>query len=374
MLAESRSRMRATRGLYAACVGLLWSATFALAGGTPEGQYAVSYVDQAGYQYIHSNTVSDPLYTHNGHNKGWGGAQHDPCRNSILNKFQAYGWNASLHEFTFWLIFNGQNVIAEKVGTSQPSKIYILGAHYDSADNPGADDDASGVAALLEIAGIIADWDSACTIRLCAFDKEELGLLGSAAYADDVADQDIAGMIALDMIAYRDGSGNTARIYGRTTSNPVKLPLAQALSDYAGITATIGGQLDASDHASFEAVGKPACCLIEYNYEGNPHYHTSTDSCDTANYLDYSYAVQLTKGALGWLVDAAGIQPPYQLGDMNCDFAFDFRDINPFVLALSSPAAYVTTYPDCDIMNGDINGDGVVDFGDINPFIALLTR
>jgi Zn-dependent M28 family amino/carboxypeptidase len=374
MLAASRSRMRATRGLYAACVGLLWSATFALAGGTPEGQYAVTLVDQAHYQYIHSNTVSNPLYTHNGHNKGWGGAQHDPCRNSILNEFQASGWNANLHQFTFWLFFSGQNVIAEKLGTTQPSKIYILGAHYDSADNPGADDDASGVAALLEIAGIIADWDSACTIRLCAFDKEELGLLGSAAYADDVADQDITGMIALDMIAYRDGSGNTARIYGRTTSNPVKLPLAQALSDYAGITATIGGQLDASDHASFEAIGKPACCLIEYNYEGNPHYHTSTDSCDTPNYLDYSYAVQLTKGTLGWLVDAAGIQPPHPVGDLNCDYLVDFGDINPFVLALTSPAAYATTYPDCDILNGDINGDGAVDFGDINPFIALLTR
>lgn len=47
MLAASRSRMRATRGLCAACVGLLWSATFALAGGTPEGQYALTLVDLA---------------------------------------------------------------------------------------------------------------------------------------------------------------------------------------------------------------------------------------------------------------------------------------------------------------------------------------
>lgn len=78
--------------------------------------------------------MSNPLYTHNGHNKGWGGAQHDPCRDSILNEFQDSGWNAGLHQFTFWLFFSGQNVIAEKLGTTQPSKIYILGAHHDFGD------------------------------------------------------------------------------------------------------------------------------------------------------------------------------------------------------------------------------------------------
>ena len=349
------------------------SASRALAGGTPEGQYAVSFVDEAHYAYLHSNMESNPLYTHNGHNKGWGGAQHDPCRNSIVNVFQGYGWSTSEHQFTFWLFFSGQNVIAEKLGTTQPGTIYILGAHYDTVNNPGADDNASGVAALLEIAGIIADWDSACTIRLCAFDKEELGLFGSAAYADDVANQNIAGMISLDMIAYRGSAGNTARIYGRTTSNSVKLPLAQALADYAGIAATVGGQLDASDHASFEAVGKPACCLIEYSYESNPHYHSSSDSCDTPNYIDYSYAAQLTRGTLGWLVEVAGIAPPHPVGDLNCDYVVGFGDINPFVMALVNPAAYAAAYPDCDILNADINGDGAVDFGDINPFVNLLT-
>jgi hypothetical protein len=59
-------------------------------------------------------------------------------------------------------------------------------------------------------------------------------------------------------------------------------------------------------------------------------------------------------------------------GDMNCDAQVSFSDINPFVLALSSPAAYATQYPQCDILNGDINGDGLVGFADINPFVALL--
>jgi hypothetical protein len=60
------------------------------------------------------------------------------------------------------------------------------------------------------------------------------------------------------------------------------------------------------------------------------------------------------------------------LGDMNCDGAVSFNDINPFVLALTDPATWQSTYP-CSILNGDINQDGLVNFGDINPFVALLS-
>ncbi len=62
------------------------------------------------------------------------------------------------------------------------------------------------------------------------------------------------------------------------------------------------------------------------------------------------------------------------VGDLNCDAAVNFGDINPFVLILSDPAAWQAAYPNCPAANGDINGDGSVGFGDINPFVALLTR
>jgi hypothetical protein len=60
-------------------------------------------------------------------------------------------------------------------------------------------------------------------------------------------------------------------------------------------------------------------------------------------------------------------------GDLNCDGAVNFADINPFVLALADPAGYAATYVGCPTSNGDINADGSVNFGDINPFVALLT-
>ncbi len=82
----------------------------------------------------------------------------------------------------------------------------------------------------------------------------------------------------------------------------------------------------------------------------------------------------------GWNVDDVqvwALDPtacPNLPGDLNCDDEVSFGDINPFVLALTNPAAYAATYPDCDIMLADINGDDSVDFGDINPFVQLLTN
>jgi hypothetical protein len=62
----------------------------------------------------------------------------------------------------------------------------------------------------------------------------------------------------------------------------------------------------------------------------------------------------------------------FQHADLNCDGAVNFKDINPFVLALSSWGSYLQQYPDCDIMLVDCNGDGYVTFKDINPFVAIL--
>jgi hypothetical protein len=60
-------------------------------------------------------------------------------------------------------------------------------------------------------------------------------------------------------------------------------------------------------------------------------------------------------------------------GDLNCDGAIDFADINPFVLAVSNPTAYAANFPECRIINGDMDCDGFVSFGDINKFVACLS-
>jgi len=80
----------------------------------------------------------------------------------------------------------------------------------------------------------------------------------------------------------------------------------------------------------------------------------------------------------GWNIDDVEIWGlltlEWVVGDLNCDGVASFADINPFVLRLSNPVAYWTTFPACADSNGDINGDGAVDFGDISPFVALLSQ
>jgi len=97
-------------------------------------------------------------------------------------------------------------------------------------------------------------------------------------------------------------------------------------------------------------------------------------------YVRWGHSVnqQYAAAYSGWNIDDVEFwgkpdAPAYPLGDVNCDFALDFGDINPFVLLLADPLAWATAYPACPLLNGDINADGAVNFQDINPFVALLT-
>jgi hypothetical protein len=337
---------------------------------TLEARYAAALVDPAQYIAVHS----DQLYTHDGDDRYWA-PEHDLARDNIQQLFEAYGLETTIEAFNYWGYW-GYNVVGQHTGITRPDDIYIIGAHYDSISYdslaPGADDNASGVAAVLEIARLVSEWPSEATVRFIAFDKEEWGLYGSVAYVISHYTESIRGMVCLDMLAYRLSPHNQAVVGGRAESADVKAALITALADCGGITATDIGQADYSDHVPFEEVGFHAAVLDEYDIFENDFIHTDLDSLETSNYIDYGYATALTRGALGWLVDAAGITPRDLPGDMNCDATVNTDDINPFVLAHLDPAAYAAENPDCHLSNADVNGDGTVDLGDVNPFVALF--
>jgi hypothetical protein len=96
------------------------------------------------------------------------------------------------------------------------------------------------------------------------------------------------------------------------------------------------------------------------------HWQVSSPHFDPQGHL---WASAMGEGVVQILIGS----PPTVPGDLNCDGTVSFGDINPFVLALTNPVLYGSTYPSCNILNGDINADGTLDFGDINPFVALLT-
>lgn len=267
----------------------------------------VEQVDMASYRHY----LDDLLYTHTGHNRGIGGSHHDLARDNIYSEFVSFGLQTSLDPFTY----NSrtyQNVVGVLPGTTRADQVYVVGAHYDSVNNPGADDNASGVAGVLETARIMSQYESEATIIFIAFDREEQGMRGSTAWVNENLGLDIQGMISLDMIAYNPigANYNTASIYGRNSSSSWKSGLSAALQTYGGLNTHIGGDLPYSDHAPFEANGFQGCLLIERMYSSNPHYHRITDSVDTPNYIDYLYATNMTRGTVGFLVDEAGTHAP----------------------------------------------------------------
>lgn len=254
------------------------------------------------------DTLDNRLYTRTGHNRGFG-AEHDLARQFLYSSYQSFDLDVRLHPFTY----NSNeyyNVVAVLPGLVSPNEQVIMCGHYDSVNNPGADDNASGTAAVLETARVLSNYRFEKTIVFIAFDREEQGLVGSTAYANQYRNDNIIGVVNLDMVAYNP-SGNQANIYGRTASNPIKQGLASALTRYSGIQAVVNGALDRSDHAPFESIGKQACLLIERSWSSNPNYHRQTDTVDTQGYINYDYAVLLTKGAAGFVAEQAVLLPTF---------------------------------------------------------------
>jgi leucyl aminopeptidase len=234
------------------------------------------------------------------------------AENWLVSRMNAIGLNTS----TFDYDFGADVVIGEYVGTTDPSKIVVIGAHYDSinyagtsASAPGADDDASGTVAVLEIARILSQQQYDYTIRFCAWSGEESGLLGSEAYAAhlEAIGANVIGMVQLDMIAYR-ASGDTRSVDFVTNDTDPGLN-AFAMDVYQAYVPTLPvniGPLSGgtSDHRSFFQHGFPATFPFEDLGSYSPFIHGANDvSGISAN--DFILARMITQGALATVAELA---------------------------------------------------------------------
>jgi len=271
----------------------------------------VDQVSQTSYtQYL---SAPNFLYTHYGDDRDISaGNDHDAARTSIYSAFSAFGLSTALDPFSY-AGTTYHNVVATQLGVTRPNDIYVIGAHYDSYSStgiaPGADDDASGVAGVLEAARVLSQYDFDATVVYIAFDREEQGLIGSSAYANAHASDHILGMVQLDMIAYNPSgaSPNTVALYTGTANHgaAMKAGLGTALTTYGGLAWQDGGTIGASDHQPFDQRGFASCLMIEDDVWSNPNYHTPYDSVDTANYIDYLFATNVTRADVGYLADSA---------------------------------------------------------------------
>lgn len=113
-----------------------------------------------------------------------------------------------VHDYT-WAGQSWSNLEIVIPGEDLSTEVYTAGAHYDSTSDtpgnaPGADDNASGTAGILELARVLSPCSFRRTIRLLVFSNEEAGAVGSSYYASDASfrGDDIRGYLNLDMIAY----------------------------------------------------------------------------------------------------------------------------------------------------------------------------
>lgn len=304
--------------LLPAVAGIVFAFAVSATAATIQG--VVDQVSQTSYVDYHE----DLLFTHFGDDRQWG-AQHDLARHNIAATLESFGLTTSLHDFTY-LSRTYANVVAVHPGRVTPDRIYLVGAHYDSANGfdpgydpgeipgaPGADDNASGVAGVLEAARVLSQFPFESTIVFVAFDREEQGLRGSWAYASDHAADDIRAMISMDMIAFRpyppgDANYDKAKIEYYLRNTQVTGTLANALASYGGLSSVIG-QGGGSDHVPFDVAGFDAAFLIEHADAINPHYHKWSDSVDAPDYLDYPYAASMTRGVVGYLATEAVLVP-----------------------------------------------------------------
>lgn len=224
--------------------------------------------------------------------------------------FEAMGVPARVLEFAY----NGKrgfNVEAILQGTEGDKHLWLT-AHLDSVYNPGANDDASGLASILSTARALKGLDPKHTVHFVAYDLEEDYLVGSTFYVGSVlraireeeGDRAIIGNLQNDMIGY-DGEGEldaTMETCDRAGSIDEAILHASEMIDSP---ITLIEECDIpSDHVHFWDAGLPAVMLIDDTKRGYPWYHESGDTMDKLDFYYLHSMVQLTAAAAALLTVA----------------------------------------------------------------------
>ncbi|MBS1998660.1 MAG: M28 family peptidase [Cyanobacteria bacterium SZAS LIN-2] len=217
------------------------------------------------------------------------------------------------------------NIIAERRGNTTPDKVVVFGAHLDStagspwgseSNCPGADDDGSGTAALLELARNISALSLGHTVRFCHFTGEEQGLWGSYAYSDKLAKEgvDVVAMVELDMVGYCAKPGNRLDIHDgadKNGSHALTVMFTRNIKAYGinlnPVDTHNHAVDDRSDHAGFLDHGWKAVLLSEeFTDDGfNPNYHTTGDRLSAVN---LPYMVEVVKAVVATACELAALK------------------------------------------------------------------
>ncbi len=256
------------------------------------------------------------------------------ARDYISKQLQISGISPQLQPFD-----GGINVFAERKGTDSKAGAILIAAHYDTVPkSPGADDNATGVAVVLEVARLLASRPTPRTLQVAFFDREEIGLLGSLAFTGSAARlKDLQGAIVLDMVGYACHTSGCQRYPEGLTAAPFLEAAGVTSPDKGEFIAVVGdaehpllletfaesgttnlpavvalpvplkGLLTPdvlrSDHAPFWYKGIGAVLVTDTANLRSPYYHQSSDTLATIDRPFFTGSAQIVVNATTKLLE-----------------------------------------------------------------------
>lgn len=246
----------------------------------------------------------------------------------LEEQFSAMGLRVEKEDVPYNTI-SSQNILGCKDGSDGSDEYFIIAAHYDSVEGtPGADDNASAVAGLLETARLLENAPLKTTLLFAAFTLEEYGFIGSGQFAQRArkAGDKIKGMIALEMLGYRTrvpgsqtyppyvdaasypDTGDFIAVVGNEPSMNLTTAIADSIRQNVPqlpvehlVLPGRGDQfvdIRLSDHSPFWENGFNAVMITDTAFFRNPNYHQSTDTLET---LDIEFIRDISVGIAGFL-------------------------------------------------------------------------
>lgn len=256
------------------------------------------------------------------------------ARDYISKQLQTSGLSPELQPFE-----GGINVFAQRKGTDSKAGAILVAAHYDTVvKSPGADDNATGVAVVLEIARLLASRPTPRTLQVAFFDREEIGLLGSLAFAGNAARlKDLQGVVVLDMVGFACHTSGCQQYPQGLTAAPFLAAAGVTSADVGEFIAVVGdaehpqllgtfsesrktnlppvvalpvplkGVLTPdvlrSDHAPFWYKGIGAVLVTDTANLRSPHYHQSSDTLATIDRPFFNGSAQIVVNATAKLLE-----------------------------------------------------------------------
>lgn len=297
----------------------------------PEPRYIPASSEQALYDHVHALSVVIGSRSIREYGKI---RQAEHYIRTFLDKqeipFELQGYDHEGNRFN--------NIVVSLDGDSRREETIIIGAHYDTVSGtPGADDNASAVAVLLELCRALKDYRPARTLKLVFFVLEEppafmTPAMGSYVYAAQARErgENIVGMVSLEMVGYfneAEGSqafpvpglnwlfpdrGTFIGVVGNVSSRELTLAVAEALKAGSGLPVEhlvalpfIPG-IGSSDHGSFWKMGFRAVMVTDTAFYRNPNYHSENDTIETLRFDKMSALVRGMVHVVEYLTKAKG--------------------------------------------------------------------